>query len=861
MHRTPGKLALIALSIAMFGIGVGPAEAGTVVSDSLYNAHHPRLLFTAAELPALQAKVADGGEDDAAYDYLRELAELYYPLLTPAGLMGGESALNSMPNLGLAAHLETPPDTAAIRMGRDLTVYIADQFHVDDDEANSGLRLRALALGYDLFFADAPESLRTLVRDEVVSYVTYMTTGFTYELFTWRPYLGNHSAMFAGPLGMAAICLRDEADPQLLDAALDAADAVIDSLLTHQFDPGGAYKEGCLYGAWTLRQLIFYFHARERYDGLAWADHPTVRAAERWFPYEVLPEGWGKTNNLNDSPYTTTPLARHTTYFDWAQSRWNGGLAAWVWEHAAGPYGIDLGSGADKAATVLWNTGVAPVQPDSVLPRSRLWEERGLYYYRTGWQSGLSSRDVVFSFYAGKFHGGHAQEDQNQFTLYAYGGKYAIDHGAGSKAKESESHNIVFVDGAGQHNAGGSIGTDGRIASYLLSDFADFVTGDATSAYTTYSQFNAPDWPFPGWDWSWGYKGANPVVRARRRVVVVHAAATPPYFVIAEDINKDGSPHEYQWRLHTLAGNTVDVASHPIRIDAPSSTMEIHALHPEFSLLSIATQPYDNGVPEPDATLLTLTHTAVNPHFSFLLFPFDSTVSSPTVTNETHPWGYACRLDWGGGVNDIITGNHSDGAVSWGPDSLRTDASFALVRTDETGVTSHLLVDATTLSYGGMELVRFHDYATDCALAGNVVRLSRSDAPFTILDTGVATIECRGEQVPFVRRSGYLLSDPAVGAGQAPASRGLSVSVYPNPFNPTVTVRIEAAVGSRLRVSVYDIAGRLVGEVMNATTTTNVTTLRWNGRNRWGRAVSSGVYFLRVSAAGTTRTHKLTVLK
>jgi hypothetical protein len=861
MHRTPGNLVSIAVAIVVLIPSARTAVAGTSVTDSLYNAHHPRLLFTNAELPALRAKIVDGGYDDAAYDFLRDLAESYYALLTPAALMGGESALNSMPNLGLAAHLETPPDTAAIRMGRDLTVYIADEFDVDNDEAGSGLRLRALALGYDMFFAAAPESLRTIVRDEIVAYLTFMTTGFTYELFKWRPYLGNHSAMFAGPLGMAAICLRDEADTQLLDDAMAAADAVIDSLFVHQFDPGGAYKEGCLYGAWTMRQLVFYFHSRERYDGFAYADHPTVRAAERWFPYEILPEGWGKTNNLNDSPYTTTPLARHTTYFDWAQSRWNGGLSAWVWEHAAGPYGVDFASAADKASTVLWNTGLAPVQPDSVLPQSRLWVERGLYYYRTGWQSELSSRDVLFSFHSGKYHGGHAQEDQNQFTLYAYGGKFAIDHGAGSKSKQSESHNIVFVDGVGQHNAGSSIGTDGRIASYLLSGFVDFVTGDATAAYTTYSEFNAPDWPFPGWDWSWGYKGANPVHRAHRSVIVVHDAATPPYFVVCDDIDKDGSPHDYQWRLHTLVGNTVDVSSNPIRIDGPSSFMEVHALHPEFSSLTNATQTYDNGGPEPDAVLLTLSHNAVNPRFSFLLFPSDSTVSPPTVTKEVHTWGYACRLDWGDGVCDIVIGNHSGGAVSWGPDSLRTDASLAIVRTNESAVIRHLLVDATRFYYNGVEQVRFYDSAATCALAENVIEIDRCDAVFRILDPGVEQIECRGEQVPFVRRSGYLMSDPAVAAGDAAVPPNLSVSVFPNPFNPTVTIRIGTPAKSSLRVSVYDTAGRLVVDLMDATTPTGVTTLRWDGLNRAGRTVPSGVYFLKVSSAGVTRTHKLVVLK
>ena len=859
MHRSAAILASIVVLIA------GPlvaTAAGSAVSDSLYNAHHPRLLFTASELPALRAKVTDGGYDDDAYDLLRYLASSYYPSIAPSLLMSNDAGFNAIPNLGVAAHLESPPDTAAMHLGRDLIVYLADNSGVDNDEAGSGLRLRALALGYDMFFSHAPESLRTRVRDEIVDYAAYMTTGFTYQLFTWRPYLANHTAMFAGPLGLASICLRGEANTGLLDDAMAAADAAIDSLLTHQFDPGGAYKEGCLYGAWTLRQLCFYFDARKRYDGFDYSTHAKIRAAEEWFAYELLPEGWGKTNNLNDSPYTTTPLARHSTYFDWAQTAWNSGLSAWIWEHTAGPYGIDFTSSADKAATALYNRGLVPVQPDSVLPRSRLWEDRGLYYYRTGWQSELASEDVVFSFYSGKFHGGHAQEDQNQFTLYAYGGRFAIDHGAGPTAKQSESHNIVFVDGAGQHNAGGSIGTDGRIAAHLLGGFADYLQGDATAAYTTYSEFNAFDWPFPGWDWSWGHHGANPVLHARRGVIAVHGGDTPPWFVVTDDIDKDGGMHEYAWRLHTIYNSTVDVSSNPLTIEAVSgSTLDIHVLSPEFTSLTRTTQAWDNGESDPNSTLIELSYNAVNPRFAFLLFPSGPGVAAPAVTRETTAWGSACRLDWGSGKNDFVIDNHTGGAITWGPDSLRTDASIAVVRTNGTTVTRHILADATTLEVAGVEYVRFYDAPVTCALSGGTVHFDRSDAAFRLLDTGVNSIECRGEEVVFFRESGYVVSDSAVFAGTPPPLSALAVSVSPNPFNPEVTIRIESPPDAPLRAIVYDAAGRRVRVLMDATPAAEATTIRWNGTDATGSAVSSGVYFLKVTSGGAVETRKLVVVK
>jgi hypothetical protein len=142
-----------------------------------------------------------------------------------------------------------------------------------------------------------------------------------------------------------------------------------------------------------------------------------------------------------------------------------------------------------------------------------------LYAYRSAWKSERRGTEVLFTFTSGEFWGGHAQEDQNSFTLYAYGERWALDAGYPSPSqqpKESESHNLVLIDGRGQHNAGNSIGTDGHIATALLSGFADWVRGDARQAYGTHSRFNAPGVPFPGTDWSWGYDGGNPVEQADR---------------------------------------------------------------------------------------------------------------------------------------------------------------------------------------------------------------------------------------------------------------------------------------------------------------------------------------------------------
>ncbi len=64
-HRLHSGLILAVLAFVLTGPFVGDVRA-VAVSDSLYNAHHPRLLFSPGELPGLLNKVTDGGPDDAS---------------------------------------------------------------------------------------------------------------------------------------------------------------------------------------------------------------------------------------------------------------------------------------------------------------------------------------------------------------------------------------------------------------------------------------------------------------------------------------------------------------------------------------------------------------------------------------------------------------------------------------------------------------------------------------------------------------------------------------------------------------------------------------------------------------------------
>jgi len=87
------------------------------------------------------------------------------------------------------------------------------------------------------------------------------------------------------------------------------------------------------------------------------------------------------------------------------------------------------------------------------------------------------------------------------------------------------------------------------------------------------------------------------------------------------------------------------------------------------------------------------------------------------------------------------------------------------------------------------------------------------------------------------------------------------VAIVPNPFNPTTTIYYSLASQGNVKISVYDVAGRFVRELVNRTQSAGAFNVTWNGTGERGTPVSSGVYFVKMTAGATTRTMKMVLLK
>ena len=84
---------------------------------------------------------------------------------------------------------------------------------------------------------------------------------------------------------------------------------------------------------------------------------------------------------------------------------------------------------------------------------------------------------------------------------------------------------------------------------------------------------------------------------------------------------------------------------------------------------------------------------------------------------------------------------------------------------------------------------------------------------------------------------------------------------YPNPFNPETTIRYAVPEAGKVTLRIYNVLGQEVATLINTDQVAGYYSVQWNGMDRLGRSVASGVYLYRMEAQNFTRVHKMLLLK
>ena len=110
---------------------------------------------------------------------------------------------------------------------------------------------------------------------------------------------------------------------------------------------------------------------------------------------------------------------------------------------------------------------------------------------------------------------------------------------------------------------------------------------------------------------------------------------------------------------------------------------------------------------------------------------------------------------------------------------------------------------------------------------------------------------------------------PSVGIGDSEGNGGASIPKafalnqnYPNPFNPSTTISYQLAEDAQVSITVHNMRGQVVRELVNGNREAGTHSVQWNGEDDRGQTVSSGIYLYVMETSGGLRsTRKMVVLK
>ncbi|KPL17870.1 MAG: hypothetical protein AMJ92_10550, partial [candidate division Zixibacteria bacterium SM23_81] len=838
--------------------------------------------------------------------------------------------------VGLLLRQSTNSDS--VQLGEaftDSSIALCEQEIIDDAALDSTWskfkaihRVKALALTYDYGYSKLTEAQKTDFENAILRNLFEGDAGtqnHIYYHFT-NPaniHQNNHGASWATAVLYGAIALKGEVDTTNNefyyrfcppDSAQEKIELVKQWMLTNQdnylkrmFGQDGACVEGLNYGFVNLMLTFEALQALSAWEGTNWFDHPTytyiknrLSKFDDWIIYEMLPDpesytspnyGWPKVcmNMLNDTWNwgdgwdPGEPIFRMLGFaglYDqdlgvWAFQKTRVGIEYLNNPYATGTESSDLLTAADWIVALANYEQMSAGDPDQ-LSKSAYFRDRGLIYWRTGWQSD----DIQFAFECAPslnrnivpgeiiYSDKHDQSDKNNFTLYAYQEPFVIDYGYPPKEAQSplgnstNENNYIVIDGEGEGVFMAYL-TSGSIIEHNTSNFANCVHGDAESAYDTlWSGDPNNDEPIahadPGeFEEPWYL---NPVHHADRHVQFIREdEGLPPYFIIADDIQKDGDVHLYEWLAQTSTQNTINTTSNPVRIYRtayPDRYMDIYVASPQSYSDSVEyvtnTAYFDSlgpigGQKSVDIELRRLRiqkSNVVNPYFHMILYPHKSGLEAPSSWDTLSvSGGSVAEINWQN-YTDYSIFTHGD---SISGDTVSTDAVLSLVRknTTQDQITRFIMSEGSQLTFQETLLVDLYGTNGTVVNSGTEVDMHGEDiVDFTVYAPEAQTVELNYAPVSFCKQGNYITTVPDHITENTTWESNSTVTVITSiTVDSGVTLTIEPGVevkfnqGTKLQIDGILQAKGSPGDSIRFTAID--TTKKWNGISFTNSSVDS----------------------
>jgi hypothetical protein len=353
---------------------------------------HPRLLFSASDVPALRARVAAGGVPAAAWSRLKEKAEghllrvspdvvranVYVPvkevtavlgkptdgqgLERPYGLQGEMPAY--LIELGMA--YQVSGDERYGRHAIELLKALGDvgwPFWTGGDDLGIG----DLGFGVGLAFDWTYQLMTPEERTQIVRSITaqqenlFVRSMFEYTNEASEYPTSNWSGVIGGGVGLLLLAIKGEPEaPTEFDSPsgpvfrntgqpwppkhysfqdyLDKAVVKAGRYFTQGFDALGAGHEGHTYANYGLTRSIPFALAARREGLVDLLSTSGVQNTARWRAFEQLPGEGQNFANINDSTRTAGTVDFESMMF---AVNPDNGIAQWNWRRTVGDLGED----------------------------------------------------------------------------------------------------------------------------------------------------------------------------------------------------------------------------------------------------------------------------------------------------------------------------------------------------------------------------------------------------------------------------------------------------------------------------------------------------------------------------------------
>ena len=84
---------------------------------------------------------------------------------------------------------------------------------------------------------------------------------------------------------------------------------------------------------------------------------------------------------------------------------------------------------------------------------------------------------------------------------------------------------------------------------------------------------------------------------------------------------------------------------------------------------------------------------------------------------------------------------------------------------------------------------------------------------------------------------------------------------YPNPFNPTTTIRYTLKESQHTKLIIFNILGQKIRTLVKDMQPAGVHSVKWDGRSDSGETMSSGVYFYRLRSGNFVKTRRMALVE